>query len=327
MGRTKSGYVYLGLAAGSLFWGTSFAAAKIGLRELSPLNLVIFRFSLASALFAVILGCGRDRPRLRRGDVPRFLVLGFFAISSYFYFQFLALRYTTTIISSLIIATSPIFTALISHAIGRERIRALAAAGIAAAFTGVLLIITNGRWSGLVQSNSWKGDALLLLNALVWSGFTVYGQTLMQAYRPFVAIAYVQMAGTLLLLPLAFFATPLAPQPLCLQIRHLSWPTCLAGLYLAAPCSVFAYHVWYKGVEALGPVRTSVFTYLNPLFAIATGIFLLHEPLTLFTVAGGALVILGVYSTNVTRQKTLAATRQGRSIEKGEPFRPAEPGR
>ncbi|HWQ09507.1 MAG TPA: EamA family transporter, partial [Holophaga sp.] len=54
--------VYLGLAVGSLFWGTSFAAAKIGLRELSPLNLVIVRFAMASALFAVILGFG-ERPR------------------------------------------------------------------------------------------------------------------------------------------------------------------------------------------------------------------------------------------------------------------------
>jgi len=49
----QHGGVYFGLLAGSLFWGTSFAAAKIGLRELSPLNLMIARFGLASVLFAV----------------------------------------------------------------------------------------------------------------------------------------------------------------------------------------------------------------------------------------------------------------------------------
>jgi drug/metabolite transporter (DMT)-like permease len=301
--------VYAGLTLGSLFWGTSFAAAKIGLRELSPLNLVIVRFSLASVLFALIFGCGRRWPRIRLRDVPRFLVLGFLVIASYFYFQFLALRYTTTVASALIIATSPIFTALISHAAGRERLRAPAAAGIAAAFAGVVLIVTRGSWNGLLQSGSWKGDGLLLLNALVWSGFTVYGQTLLQDYRPFEAIACTQMAGTLLLLPLAFVATPLAPVPLYLQIRHLAWPTWLGALYLAVPCSVFAYHVWFKGVEALGPVRTSVFTYLNPLFAIAAAIIILREPLTVITLAGGALVILGVYATNSSRQRSLAAGR------------------
>ena len=301
------GPVYIGLLLGSLFWGTSFAAAKIGLRELSPLNLVIVRFSMASALFLVILGCGRERSRIQLRDVPRFLVLGFLVVSSYFYFQFLALRYTTTVTSSLIIATSPIFTALISHVTGHDRLRALAVAGISFAFMGVILIVTQGHWNGLLQSGSWKGDLLLLLNALVWSSFTFYGKTLLQTYRPFVAIAYTQMAGTALLLPLAFFATRLAPDPLYIQIRHITWPTYLGALYLAAPCSVFAYYTWFKGVEALGPVKTSVFNYFNPLFAIAAAIVILHEPLSLLTVFGGAMVIVGVYATNLSRQQGIVA--------------------
>ena len=296
-----SGWVYLSLAAGSLVWGTSFAAAKISLRELSPLNLVIMRFGLASIVFAAILGLRRDRPKLPWRDLPRFLVLGFLVIASYFYLQFVALRYTSTVASSLIIATSPVFTALISHLWGRERLRGLAAVGIATAFAGVVLIVTNGKGSGLLGSDSWKGDALLLLNALVWSSFTVYGRTLMRTYSPLVAIAYVQMAGALLLLPLAFVATPLAPVPLVAQLRTLTWPTWLGALYLAVPCSVFGYVVWFRGVAALGAVRTSVFSYINPLFAIAAAILLLHEPLTLVTLLGGAMVILGVYATNRTR--------------------------
>jgi drug/metabolite transporter (DMT)-like permease len=299
--QPRPGAIYLGLGLGSLVWGTSFAAAKISLRELPPLNLVILRFGLASLLFAVILACRKDRPRLPWHDAPRFLVLGFLVIASYFYLQFLALRYTTTVSSSLIIATSPVFTALISHLWGRERLKGLAAVGIATAFAGVVLIVTNGKWSGLLGGDSWKGDALLLLNAVVWSSFTVYGRTLMQSYSPLAAIAYVQMAGTLLLLPLAFLATPLAPVPLAAQLRTLTWPTWVGALYLAAPCSVLGYVVWYRGVAALGAVRTSVFSYINPLFAISAAILLLHEPLTALTLVGGALVLLGVYTTNRTR--------------------------
>ena len=301
-GPARLGSVYLGLAIGALAWGSSFAAAKISLRQVSPLNLVILRFGLASLLFAAILGCRRDRPRLPWRDAPRFLVLGFLVIASYFYLQFVALHITTTVSSSLIIATSPVFTALISHLTGRERLWGLAAAGIAIAFAGVVLIVTNGRWSGLLGGDSWKGDLLLLLNAVVWSSFTVYGRTLMRTYSPLVAIAYVQMAGTLLLLPLALrWATPLAPEPLVAQVRNLSWSTWAAALYLAAPCSVLGYVVWYRGVAALGAVRTSVFSYINPLVAIAAAVLLLHEPLTALTLAGGALVLLGVYTTNRTR--------------------------
>ena len=136
---------------------------------------------------------------------------------------------------------------------------------------------------------------------MVWSGFTIYGRKLTRTYRPIEAIAFVQIAGTLLLLPLAFFATRLAPEPLYIQLRHITWPTALGALYLAGPCSVFGYYAWYRGVEALGPVRTSVFAYLNPLFAIGAGLVLLRESPTLFTLMGGSMILLGVYATQRSR--------------------------
>ena len=298
MSYLKFNPIYLGLAAVSLFWGTSFAAAKIGMQELLPLNLVIFRFVIASFIFSAILLFMQRHNTIDRRDIPRFIILGFIAIASYFYIQYTGLTYTTTINSALIIATSPIFTALFGHLLGWEKISRFAVGGIAIAFSGVAVIITNGQFTEIFQSATLKGDLLLLSNAIVWSGFTLYGKTILQKYRPFVAMAYIHIFGTLFLIPLAFIATPLAPLPLCSQIREITSATFIAALYLAGLCSVFAYYMWYVGVERIGAVRTAVFSYLNPFFAMLTGVWLLSEQLTPYTFLGGLLVILGVYTTN-----------------------------
>jgi len=291
--------IYFALLSVSFLWGTSFAAAKVGMQELTPLNLVATRFILASTLMASILLCMRSRNTINRNDIPKFVMLGFTAITSYFYIQYTGLQYTTTINAALLIATSPIFTAVISALIGWESIPRSRYAGIILAFAGVSLIITNGRFDGIFHSSTLTGDVMLLINAIVWAGFTVYGKSILQKYRPFVAMAYIHIFGTLLLLPLVLVSSPFAPITLVTQLAQgIHLKTVVAALYLAALCSVYAYYVWYSGVDRIGAVKTSVFSYLNPLFAISAGIWLMNETVTAYTVTGGLTVISGVYLTN-----------------------------
>jgi drug/metabolite transporter (DMT)-like permease len=298
MTENKYFSTYLGLTAVSFLWGTSFAAAKIGLRELAPLNLVIFRFLFASAIFAVILLCRREKGTVAKRDVPQFVLLGFLTITSYFYIQYTGLVYTTTINAALIVATSPVWTAFFGAVLGWEKLQTASLAGIGVAFAGVSLVITGGRPAELFASATLPGDLALLVNAVVWAGITVYGKALLQKYRPFVAMAWIHIFGTLLLVPFAVFPSPFVAAPLVTQLAAITWPTVASALYLAVLCSVFAYFMWYSGVERLGAVRTSTFTYFNPLFATITGVLLLGEPLMPMVVAGGGLIIAGVYLTN-----------------------------
>lgn len=289
---------YIALTTVSLLWGTSFAAAKIGLRELAPLNLVILRFVLASCIFGAILLARRQKSALAAGDVPRFVGLGFLAITSYFYIQYTGLTFTTTINAALIIATSPVLTAVIGAALGWEKLTRPMLTGITVAFGGVALVITRGQPAALFASSTLPGDLMLLANALVWAWITVYGKSILQKYRPFVAMGWIHIFGTLLLVPFAVIPTPLVPQPLAAELAAVTWPTVVSALYLALLCSVYAYYMWYSGVERLGAVRTSTFTYFNPLFAAITGVLLLDESLAPQVMAGGSLIIAGVYLTN-----------------------------
>ncbi|WP_425057699.1 putative amino-acid metabolite efflux pump [Sporomusa carbonis] len=298
----KTSLIYLALTSVALLWGTSFAAAKIGMYELSPINLVIFRFIIASLVFAGILTTMDRNNTIERKDIPKFIILGFLAITSYFCIQYTGLTYTTTINAALIIATSPISTALMGAAFGWEKISASSYTGILLAFAGVSLIITNGQLTGLFQLTTLRGDFMLMVNALVWAGFTLYGKNILQKYRPFTAMAYIHILGTIMLLPLAFIPTELTPLPFIQQVMTISWSTAGTALYLAILCSVYGYYMWYTGVGHIGPVRTAVFSYLNPLFAIITGIWLLGERLTPYTIGGGIMVIAGVYLTNKFKQ-------------------------
>ncbi len=291
--------IYAALLSVSFLWGASFAAAKVGMYELAPLNLVVLRFFIAAAVFAGILAVRREKASIERRDVPRFVLLGFLTITSYFYIQYTALTYTTTVNAALIVATIPVWTALFGAAIGWERVSPAGATGILVALGGVALIISGGRGgAALLSSATLPGDLLILVNALTWAGITLYGRELLQKYPPFTAMAWIHIYGTLLLVPFAFVATPLVPVPLAGQLGGITWPTVASALFLALLCSVYAYFVWYLGVAKLGAVRTASFSYFNPLFAAIIGVLLMGETLSGYVVTGGAIVLAGVYVTN-----------------------------
>lgn len=289
-------FIYLSLITVSFLWGASFAAAKTGLTELAPLNLVVLRFIIAAAVFGGILLTRPDKTTIDRQDVPKFILLGFMAITSYFYIQFTGLLYTTTINAALIIATVPAWTAVYGLILGWEKITPLKGLGILIAFAGVALIVTGGKSGGALSSATLPGDILILLNAVTWAGITIYGKAILQKYSPFVAMAWIHVFGTLMLLPFAFIPTPLAPVPLTGQLDLITWPTGASVLYLSLLCSVYAYYMWYRGVEQLGAVNTAAFSYFNPLFAAIIGVLLMGESLSLHVVGGGVVVLAGVYA-------------------------------
>ncbi|NPV27407.1 MAG: DMT family transporter [Firmicutes bacterium] len=293
---------YLGLVLTSFFWGTSFAAAKIGMSELLPVNLVILRFILASLLFGVaLIFLRRNVWRIELADLPRLVWLGFLGVSAYFVVQYYGLTHTTSVNTALIIGTSPIITGLLAARVGGERLVRQHYVGMLVAFVGLFLLITKGNFYLTHGESVLKGDLLILFNAVMWSCFTLAGKRVVGKYDPFVVVAYLSLLGTLLLLPLAFISTPLTRVTFVQQLPTLSLATWGAAGYLALTCSVIGYFFWYRGVQRLGAAKTAMFTYLNPLVALVTSLILFDENITGLVLVGGALVLTGVYLTTRTR--------------------------
>lgn len=301
----------LGLTMTSFFWGTSYAAAKIGLREMAPMNLVSLRFILASVFFAFFLLFIKSKQPLQKKDLPRFFITGFLGTVAHFGVQYTALQYTTTIHASLIIALSPIITALLAWLFQGERLKKSQAVGMLLAFLGVYIILLG---KGLEFSReTLKGDLIVMLNPVIWALFTVGSRPLSRNYGAFAATAYANIAGALLLVPFIFSPNWLMPVAFVEQIKTIHWPTWGSALYLALTCSVFGYFFYYNGLSRLGASRTSVFMYVNTVFAVIFGIFVMHEAWSVKTILGSFAVIGGVYLTSRRPVSAVANDATGRN--------------
>ena len=126
-----------------LFWASAFAAIRAGLEGLEPGHLVLLRFLVAGALL-LLYALLRGLPPPRREDLPRLFLLGFLGITVYH----TALVYGELTVSagaaSLLIATGPVFTALLSYFLLGERLRPLGVFGFALAFFGALVLARGG---------------------------------------------------------------------------------------------------------------------------------------------------------------------------------------
>ncbi|AIF49706.1 DMT family transporter [Pelosinus sp. UFO1] len=296
--RKRFQNIHLLLMTVPIFLGTSYVAAKIGMQELLPLNLVILRFVIASLVFTLILLLKKGTSSIDKKDIPQFFTLGFFAITSFFYIHYTGLQYTTSTNAGLIMATTPVFAALFCIITKKEKVTTRSRIGICIAFMGVLLVISQGKLGNMFHQRTLLGDGLLILNALVWAWFTLKGKTVLEKYSPFIAMAYIHIFGTILLLPFAFFPTVFAETSLLQQLPTISRATLLATAYLAVFCSVYSYFIWYLGISKIGAVKTAIFSYFNPIMAIVAGILFFDDKLTLSIALGGLFVILGVYITN-----------------------------
>lgn len=281
--------IYIGLFMVVFFWGTSWAASKIGLQELNPIHLAVLRFILASIIFFILLKIFYKNYVIEKEDRPWLWLLGFLGVSLYFCVQYMGLNLTTTVNSSIIIATSPIFTMFLSTKLfHQEELTPAKILGAFIAFFGIYLVFSGGKNMSISKSTLY-GDLLILLNSIIWCLFTVLGKRVVDKYEPFVVMAYITMYGGVTMLPVAF--TPAFIN----SVRKASFTTWGATLYLAVFCSVYGFYMWYKGIKILGASRTAMFNYLNPIFAVIIGILFLKEPWNTYTLVGGILVFVGVY--------------------------------
>jgi drug/metabolite transporter (DMT)-like permease len=134
------------------------------------------------------------------------------------------------------------------------------------------------------------GDLLLLGAPLAWAFYTIAGKKVLARFPPLVATAYASLFGTVLLLPAAA-----AEGPLLGGVSGLSGYGWLCILQLALLGTVAGFVWWYEGVEAFGAARAAVFVNLVPLFGVLLAAVVLGERMGWPQMAGGALVVAGVY--------------------------------
>ncbi len=288
-------YFYLIILLPIIFWAFAFPFIKIGLEELSPINLTILRLFTTCAVFLVFLvGFPKKFSHIQKKDIVPLFLLGFFGLVVYH----LGLNYGETYISpsvaSLIIATIPVFTVIFATLFLKEKLTRKIAIGVPLSLCGVVIISLTGTSGDPFEMTYLTAALAVLISAFVGAGYTIAGKKLLQRYSALSLTVYAFLFGSIGLLP--FLSSSLIT-----EVTSLSWVGWGAVLFLALLPTVIGYILWYVALEIKTASEISVFLYFIPVLSTVISYFLFQEPITLLFILGGVLVIGGLFIVNMQK--------------------------
>jgi drug/metabolite transporter (DMT)-like permease len=284
-----------------MIWGINFTAVKVAVSAMEPMAFNATRFALATVITFGVLAwqnrtSGHTPLRAPVRDAGRIVFLGLAGHGIYQILFANGIARTAPGNASLIMATSPIWIAILGYLLRIERINRMMALGILVSFAGISLVVLGGGKVSLATGSS-LGDGMILACAVLWAVYTVAGKPLLGRYSPLELTAWTMLAGTIVLV--------IASIP---QIRSQDWsavsPLVWGALIYSAVFSVaVGYVVWSTSVQRVGNARTAVYSNLTPIIAILFAWITLGEMLTLLQLIGGAVVLFGLVLTRRGRAR------------------------
>ena len=268
----------------SILWGVSFLFGKVALAELPPFTLVLGRFGIAAlALLLAVRLTGHRIPRSPRlwGG---FFVLG--ALNSLIPFGLIAWGQValTSGLASILNATTPLFTALVAHAWGDERLTSHRLTGVLVGFAGVCVLIGPGVLGHLGTHTLAE---LAILGAAVSYAFAgTYGRRF-RALPPVVPVAGMMTTAAVMALPIAL----VVDRPWTLVVSPRTWAA-LLGLALLSTALGFV--LYFRLLATAGATNVMLVTLLMPVVALLLGSLILGETVTGTALAGMALILAGL---------------------------------
>lgn len=282
-------YQYHLLAILTVFvWGITFVSTKVLItRGLSPIEIMIYRFLIA--YICIWFACPRRIFCGNTKDELLCITAGLTGGSLYFLFENTALQITLASNVSLIICTSPIFTAFVLRLIyKKEKIKNHLIIGSLIALIGVACVVFNGSF---ILKISPLGDMLTILAALSWAFYGSILRELNKRYSTLFITRKVFIYGILTILPFGLMRSNTFHPGLL-----LSDPLIIGNLlFLGVVASLLCYVMWNNAIKALGVVQTSNYIYLIPLVTLITSAIVIQENITYIALIGSAFILFGVY--------------------------------
>jgi len=263
----------------------SFGAILVRLAEAPSLVTATYRLAIASLIVAPVglLRSHRELRALSRRDLVWAVVSGLF-LTLHFVFWIASLDYTSVASSVVFVSTSPIFVGVASHFLTQDRLSATMAGGILLALLGGLVIA----WNDLVVGGlAWRGDLLAIVGAAMVGGYFMAGRRL----RPRMSLlAYVTLVYSVAALG-ALFLSGLTQQ----KLTGYPPQTWLMFLLLAAGPQIIGHSSLNWALRHLPAAAVGVVTVGEPVGSTVLALFLLSEVPGPLKLAGGALILTGIY--------------------------------
>jgi drug/metabolite transporter (DMT)-like permease len=270
---------WLMFASMCVIWGIPYLLIKVAVRDLTPATLVFFRTALSALLLLPIaVHRGQVRP-LARFWVP---LLAFTVVEIAVPWILLASAETrvSSSLTGLLIAAVPLVAALIMRTTGeRDRLEGRRVAGLLLGMAGVAALV------GLDVHGS---NPVALV--------AIAGVVLGYAIGPIILTRYMRDVPGLGVIAVSLAASAVVYTP----VAAVQWPSSMPSakviasvVVLSVVCTAVAFLIFFELIAEVGPVRASVFTYVNPAVAAILGVALLGEAFTTGMGVGFVLVLAG----------------------------------
>lgn len=274
------------------FWGGSFIAIKIVVQHVTPLELVPMRFVPVALIFGAWLvtkHSGILWPMIR-AEGWRLAIIGLTGAVLYNIFLGWGETRVPAGTASLIIALNPAFIYSLSMLCLREPLIWRRIMGMVIAFGGLFIIIRFGSVETVGLDNLVYAF-IVMLAPVMWSIYTVLGKSVVERHPPLLVTGISMLfAGAFSLIFVS--GSLLARLP---EVPASFW---WSVFFLALPCTVFGFAVWFGALERLPAGRVAGFVYCVPMFGVFFSQILLDEPITIPLVIGAAVLIGGVWLVN-----------------------------
>jgi len=276
----------------TLIWGVNYVAAKIGLRYFPATLFAPMRILIAGVLvLPIFLWQLKRRPEWasapRRDELPLLAVIGILGVGLNQLTFLLGMNRTSVGHAALVISLTPMLTLTLAWLRGQEALTLGKIAGMATAVGGIAVLNfgPTARASGATP----LGDFLIFLAALFFAIFAVGGKEATSLHGGLTVTTFSHLASGICLLPMIVWASrgfDYAAVPLA------GWAT---AIYMAAFPSVVCYLIFYYALNHIPASQVASFSYLQPWIAALSGFWVLGEPVTGTLLAGGLLILGGVF--------------------------------
>jgi drug/metabolite transporter (DMT)-like permease len=280
-----------------IVWAFAFPFIKIGLEELSFVNLTIMRFLIVCVVFILLIGIkSKSFSKLNKKDILPIFLLGFFGVIVYHLGLNFGEQYISAGAASLIIATIPIQIVILAVIFLNEKITFKKLIGIIIALIGVVIISIWGKSEEGLEIQYIYGALAVLISALMGAIYTIAGKKMLKRYNAISLTVYAMLLGSLGLIP--FISNSLFQ-----EVNSLSATGWFAILFLGVFSTVIGYFFWYVGLQIKSATDVSVYLYAIPVLSTVISYILFDDRITFMFLFGGVLVITGLAIVNSQLKK------------------------
>ena len=297
MNYNKQNVLGHSLAFISVFiWSALYVFTKILLEHFNAFELLFLQF-IIGYIFLLIIKPKRLVLEDKKDELY-FIICGLFGITIYNLFLNIAIDYSLASNVSVIIAASPLFTALISFLLKIEKPYFNFFIGFIISIVGIIIITFNGKIELQLKP---LGDIMAVISSIGWAVYSVFIVKITDKKYDFIlSTRKIIFYGIVFMIP-SFFFFDFNPNWAALKNPIVLFNMLFVAIFASGICFI----IWNEATDLIGVLKTNVYVYLTPIITIIISIIVLKEKMTFISIIGITLTLIGVIVSELRLNKNL----------------------